>query len=406
MSKANKNFKIVICTICVTFLFFTNVQCTVLPKEPDNAALLYYQALMLWPEPNPNDKATFREVDEEAKDADLFGGMTYSAHSRASKVSMLVLDEVTKGADPNESVKEYLALPNSRTTIGLFQEAAQKPSCDWGPLYPGMTDHALGVSLLRFSRLIQVYAHNLAAEGDFRSALENCIGIQRLAGHIGGDTRIMSAVSMQVNRRALTSIRHILGSMPTDAETLTWLKGRLIPSDVSACRIVEIFKSHCNLRLQYMRDNREAYLSWLRSRNFPEASEDENAREEILKRASELHNKALESALIILESDLPDTRRDEELEKLRNSIEDKDDSNDYSLIQSYGIYYVDEYRRIMLRDTASFNALTVALEIYLIKARTGHIPEMLPDNQAKDPYSDTDFEYKVTDERFCPSLPE
>jgi hypothetical protein len=373
MSKANKNFKIVICTICVTFLFFTNVQCTVPPKEPDNAALFYYQALMLWPKPDPNDEPVLR-----------FGDVLLPIHSPASKVSVLVLDKVVSGADPNENVKEYLALPNSRTAIGLFQEAAQIPSCDWGPLYPGRSaEHQLGVSLRRFSTFVQVYAHNLAAEGDLRSALEICIGIQRLAGHIGGDTFLTFAVSRAVNGKALRSIRHILGSMPADAETLTWLKGRLVPSHVSPSRIVEMSKSDFDLRLQYVRDNQETSLSRLQLENFPEEIEDENTREEILKRASELHNKTSESALKILESDLPFARKHNDLGRL---------PNDATIWVGH---------RLMVMDTANFNALTVALEIYLIKARTGHIPEMLPDNLAKDPYSDTDFEYKVTDEGFA-----
>ena len=156
MSKAN-NFQKVICTICVTFIFFTNAQSASLPKEPDNAAFLYYQAFLLRPEP---DEATF-----------------------------WLFDKVTKGADPNESVRKYLNSEFSRATIELVQEATQIPLCDWGPLYPGGYGHnAVTPSLLRLCTLMRVYARNHAVEGRFRSAFENCIGIQRLAGHRTGRT--------------------------------------------------------------------------------------------------------------------------------------------------------------------------------------------------------------------------
>ena len=159
MSKTKKNCKIVICIICVAFLFFTNVQCTVLPKEPDNAAFLYYRALIVWLKHNPYGKAMLCKVDEIAGVTDSFGGLLMKlGPSPAFNVTMPVLDEVAKGADPNESVKEYLAMANSRTAIELVQEATEIPLCDWGPLYPGMTDHSLGVSLLRFSRSTPIFA--------------------------------------------------------------------------------------------------------------------------------------------------------------------------------------------------------------------------------------------------------
>ena len=367
MSKAN-NFQKVICTICVTFIFFTNAQSASLPKEPDNAAFLYYQAFLLRPEP---DEATF-----------------------------WLFDKVTKGADPNESVRKYLNSEFSRATIELVQEATQIPLCDWGPLYPGGYGHnAVTPSLLRLCTLMRVYARNLAVEGHFRSAFENCIGIQRLAGHIGDETFLMFSTSRMVNGMALTCIRHILGSMPPDVETLTWLKDRLVPSNVLPSHINEILRSNCNLHLQFMRDHPKAYLPWWKE--YPEAIEDENARKEILECASKLYNKHLESTLKILERDMPYTRKNTELLKLIAKIEYKDDSNDCSLFLGDCIPYIESCYNIMVRDTANFNALTVALEIYLINTRTGQIPEILPDNQAKDPYNDVDFEYKVTDEGFA-----
>lgn len=371
MRETKKIYKKIICPFFVVCMVFTNAQSATQQKEVDNAALFYYQALLLWPKPDSNDKVTF-----------------------------LVLDEVAKGADPNESVKKYLNLPESRVTIELVQEAAQIPLCDWGPLYPGGYGHGvLAPSLQRFSRFMQVYAHNLAAEGDFRSAFENCIGIQRFAGHIGGETFLMFAVSRMVNGRALTSIRLVLGSVPPDVETLTWLKGHLVPSNVLPSRIIKILRSNCNLHLLFMHDHPKAYLPWWEE--YPEAIEDPNAKKKILECANKLYNKHLESTLKILESDLPYAGKKAELQKLINKIEYKADSNDCSIILGDCIPYIESCYNIMVRDVANFNALTVALEIYLINARTGQIPEILPDNQAKDPFSDEDFEYKVTDEGFA-----
>ena len=386
MNRFVSNRKWLVFCLCVTFVLFTNVQCTTLTKESDNAALIYYQALLFWPKPNPYNKAILSKAREMAWGTDDVGSILSKiiAPSPDLDVTMLVLDDVAKGADPNENVKKYLAMSSSRTAIELVKEAAELPVCDWGPLYPNRyISTQLGVSLQRFSPFIQVYAHNLAAEGNFRSALEISIALQRMAYHIGGDTYFMFGVSRMVNLRAFNSIRYVLSSMPADTETLTWLKGQLIPSNVSPSLCLGILKSDFNLSLQYIRDNQEAPLSSLPLEDIPDQVEDEKAREEILKRAIEVHNKDMESALRILNSNLAYTLKYEDIQKLTND----------SRIQSC--------YQLMVKDTARFNALTVALEIYLIKARTGSIPKVLPDNLAKDPFSDTDFEYKVTDEGFA-----
>lgn len=375
MSPDTQNLQRITCVICVTFFFLTKAQSTVLAREADNAALLYYQALLVWPEPGPDDEVTF-----------------------------LVLDEVAKGAEPNESVKKYLSLPQSRAAIELVREATKMPSCDWGPLCPGeYGPTVLSASLQRLSRFMQVYAHDLAARGDFRLALEHCIGMQRFASHIGSETSLMFSLSRMVNGRALTSVRHILGSMPLDVPTLTWLKDHLVPSNVSGSRIVATLRSNCSLHLQFMRDHPNAYGSWWKE--YPQATADPNARNAILERAGNGYSNHLESTLKILKSDLPHERKKAELRNLiariEDQIENRDDDNDYFLILGDCIPYIESCYDLTVRDAANYNALTVALEVYLIAARTGHIPEKLPGNQAKDPYSGKDFAYKVTDEGFA-----
>jgi len=46
------------------------------------------------------------------------------------------------------------------------------------------------------------------------------------------------------------------------------------------------------------------------------------------------------------------------------------------------------------------NAIRTAIEIYLMKTETGQLPEMLPANLPKDPFSGQDFEYEATEEGF------
>ena len=61
---------------------------------------------------------------------------------------------------------------------------------------------------------------------------------------------------------------------------------------------------------------------------------------------------------------------------------------------------VAEWHDIYVRGIANFNATRVALEIYLVKAETGQLPEVLPSNLPKDPFSSQDFEYETTSQGF------
>ena len=50
------------------------------------------------------------------------------------------------------------------------------------------------------------------------------------------------------------------------------------------------------------------------------------------------------------------------------------------------------------------NALMTGIEVYLIKAKTGHLPEKLPEGVPRDPFTGHDFIYKITEEGFSLSL--
>ncbi len=83
MNSIIRNFKKLICSSCAIILFSTfGAYATVSIPAPDNAALLYYQAMLLRP--------------------DLDDATSIPFHN------------VLRGDDPNEMVREYLNLPGSR----------------------------------------------------------------------------------------------------------------------------------------------------------------------------------------------------------------------------------------------------------------------------------------------------
>jgi len=59
------------------------------------------------------------------------------------------------------------------------------------------------------------------------------------------------------------------------------------------------------------------------------------------------------------------------------------------------------YTRGIMEHEALVNGTKVAVEVYLVLAKTGRLPERLPDYLPKDPFTGQDFGYEITDEGFA-----
>ena len=91
MFKTKSRCKIIVSFVIFTILLFTfKVNAVSLPPDPDNAALLYYQAFLHLPEYN-----------------------------------LLLIDPVLRGGDPNSAVRDYLE--DSRQAIELVLLNGLKP---------------------------------------------------------------------------------------------------------------------------------------------------------------------------------------------------------------------------------------------------------------------------------------
>jgi hypothetical protein len=53
-----------------------------------------------------------------------------------------------------------------------------------------------------------------------------------------------------------------------------------------------------------------------------------------------------------------------------------------------------------VQQISRMNALRAAVEIYIISAQMGQVPETRPANLPRDPFSGQDFEYEITEEGF------
>ncbi|MBM4026428.1 MAG: hypothetical protein FJ280_13650 [Planctomycetes bacterium] len=343
-----------------------------LPPDPNNAALLYYQACLMCPE------------------------LPSGAGS------------VVQGTDPNDQVREYLKRSPWPETLELVQAATDLSRCDWGFLFSRglLPPPSLIFSLNRLTFLLGVQARTLAADGQIRSALENCIRMRRFAAHLGDDTFLMWVLSEKMDVAASSAIQYVLGVTPPDETTLLWLQAQLRSVPGAPWRPEEALHRFGDMDVQGWRAHPSKHKAWREA--FLEDIEDEAVRKErqnldespLFDQALQSFDAALRQTLDVLRSDVPYSQKCAELAQIIDRAWEKAEQGDPVATFVDSVEHVGEYYRIHVNATAPLNALMNAIELYLIKARTGHLPRELPAYLPEDPYSGKSFEYETTKEGF------
>ncbi len=363
--------------ICATlFLCTISANAAVSSPDPDNAALLYYQAFLLRP-----------ELDD----------------------TFIHFDSVLRGGDPDEAVKEYLNLPESREAIRIAVAATQILDCSWG-IMRSQGYNTLLQQWRQLAYLLEVDARTLAADGQYLTALERCLSVRRFAQHIVDEGVLGYLLSMPIDFRALRCIHYVLGSMPPDRDTLIWLQGQISTVQGAPPPPGRALEIELNDNMEFLRVRPELFNTW--REKVSELIEDESARqeilsltyEEVLERAKEPYNRFLSSVNRIIGSDISYQQKHLELKELKEELKNSVVDDPYVLIRPFLPINVAEQHDIYVGGITVFNVTKVAIEIYLVNAETGQLPETLPANLPKDPFSGQEFEYNVSDEGFVISF--
>jgi hypothetical protein len=166
-------------------------------QQADNAALLYYQAFLLYEKPDT-------AMDKMLSDF------------RKGKI----------GA--NDAIKEYVE--KNRHVIGFVVAAADIPKCDWGYDYSQGFELKMPnlAQLRRVAYLLSTEARLLARQGQYTTALDRCLTMYRMAPHASARTLVSYLVAIALNGLAHGTLQDVLGRMPDGLEELNRIKGQLI----------------------------------------------------------------------------------------------------------------------------------------------------------------------------------
>lgn len=341
------------------------------PPDPDNAALVYYQAFLL-----------YERMDEAAGD---------------------MVRAVSKGEiEPNKEVREHIE--KCQAAIYLATVASEIQHCNWGLKYSDgfsmQMPHLAQVRQLAF--LVIAEARILAAEGTYREALERCLVMRKLAAHVGDETIVSLLVSTSVSRMADDCMQDVLSAMPPNLETLKQLKNELVSLSSRSISTQATLDAEREVMLDSMNpeglrvlaDQFDAETRAAMLEKLPTVGE------ESIETNRNYYANHMAAIQAVLSSRMPYKETITQLKQLDDKPKEdlaRDSSATLTTMVAPAVGTV--YGHEIAAKTRS-NALRAALELYIAKTETGGLPESLPSGLPKDLFSGSDFGYEKKSDGF------
>ena len=347
--------------------------------NPDNAALLYYQAFLIRPEPNT--------------------------------VILRKIDDVLRGAEPDRQIERYLG--DCLPMIDIVEIASRMPECTWG-IWQGSE---LNLEYPKFlfqevsylTHILSVDARVAAIDGNYQVALDRCLTIRRLARHISNNSEL-DLYARNPDLWALRTIQYVLSVMPPDEDILMWFRGQLSVVHGLRLSVTNMFHDDFGAFLNRIQTD-TAFVRHLRNLLIEHAEDkqaEKNARnitdEQIRSCSREECPHFVNSILQILDSEMPYEQKSAKMQRMISDVEEKDSIDPIyrCIILASGIEdLVDRQYPFLVGHKAHINAIKTAVEVYLIVSKTGRLPEKLPNHLPKDPFTGQAFIYEITDEGFA-----
>ena len=338
---------------------------------PDNAAVLYYKAALSY-----------------QPDKDIEGQL-----SDLSRGEIKLNEQIRKFVEKNQSA------------IDITLEASNIPSCDWG------TDFSKGLEAVmphisatkHLALLILADARILAEQGDYETALNHCLSVHRIGRHVIDRNFVCYLLGSSISGRTNTCIADILSDMPEDLERLNWLKGRLAGLENKSPLFVSCFDAETEFGASMMQSQKiGAIQNDIRGEELKAlvAEQLRTADEAFFEKNRAYWNKVMTDAKAAAASGLPYQQTYTQLQRYAEKVPIESMNNPDTILTAWLMPGIQGVYSIGIRADTSTNAARAAVEIYIIKAKTGKLPQTLPAGLPKDLFSGRDFQYEKTADGF------
>ncbi len=342
----------------------------------DNAALFYYQAFLLYEKPDPATEQMLADY-------------------RAGKIGS------------NEAIREHVE--KNRRVIEHVVKAARLPHCDWGYDYSQGIDLTLvnPGTVRRIAFLLSAEAQLLAERGEYRTALERCMTTHQMAVHTVDRTLVPYLVGIAVSGAyANGTIQRVLATMPGDIDTLTWLKAQVDRVRNTFPPLENILVQEGQVCAATMRKDKVPVVIRVLEQDDKDFAASVTkqrllAGDEAFFERNRTHwFKTIAALADVVKSGQSYPQIYAQLDELEKKLTGEAKDNPDATFTGFSLGAVNRIYLLATRLQTHFNALQTALDLYLIQAKTGKLPETLPAGAALDLFSGKPFEYEKARDHF------
>ncbi|MBL7214474.1 MAG: hypothetical protein ISS71_02215 [Phycisphaerae bacterium] len=360
-------------TILLLSLSTTNL---IYAYPPDNAAVIYYKLMDYFEKP---DEAVWGQI----------------------------CDLPTSQKPASEEVKAFIQKQKDNNLIPELEIASELKHCDWGldfsqgfeMLMPGLSQ------MKNFHYLLLADAAIQASEGNIDAALEKNLIVRRMAHHVSNDTLIGFLVSFALNKKSDEALGHLLGTYPLDEKTLVELKNELLwesyrPKPIRHPMMME--KEVCLHEVSIMTPQR--YKKFIADWEQNECSEQllellEKNDPAFIDRSAAYLEKYYDKVFAIMEK--PYAQAFQEIdESLKQAAEEAEQGKEEAVFTSVFCPALAKCYSHGINWKTNHDAMLTALDVYIAAAKTGKLPQKLPESTCIDHFSRKPFIYEVTEDGF------
>lgn len=349
-----------------------------MPKESgsiENAALLYYQAFLLYEKPD------------------------------AAMGNMLHDFQVGK-IDLNETIRKHIE--RNRRVIEYAVKAASLAHCDWGYDYSeGICLTLVTLREIRFiGFLLSAEARQLVEQGDSRTAMDRCMAMYQLALHSVDRPLMTYVIGLALSGWANRTIQAVLAALPGDFDALGRLKAELGRIQDAFPSLENALRQEGQLWASVMRKDKAEMLLKIAGEDDEDfaasplyqqiATGDESFFEGTRKHWLD----AIAAFGEALKAGQPYPQMHAQLGELEEKLRKEFQDNPNALFTSALLPAAHRLYQLTIRLHTHFNAIKTAIDLYAIKARTGELPDTLPAGAPFDLYSSQPFEYERAQDHF------
>lgn len=364
--------------VCVS-LILLGLSSSVRAYPPDNAAVLYY--------------STFIHLE----------------NNLSSETKEMLSDLARGDIKPNDKSREILKENRFAFVIDTIVTAADLSECDWGIDYSRGFDTMIpGLSTAKKTAYLLIAdARILDDQGDYKLALQRCLTAQKMGRHISDKTIISNLVGIAIDAMACKCTQDILSHISSNTKTLNWLKNELIEIEKRPLSSKPAIEAEGEMIRAYMHmEKKEEKIATIREMCGDDMDDATKSALDQLRNAdaryfakARAYNKKIFSSMLTA-MDMPYPKAYAKITELGERPAQDMGKKPYATITAICSPALSKIYSMDIRRRTHANAMLAAVDIYIINAKTGKLPDAIPAGLPKDMFSGKDFVYEKTGDGF------